>query len=107
VAIEWADLVEKYGTTRFYEDGSVEIKIDRANVTSEGMLLKTVRNEACHVATHDVVVETGQDPHGCVGDVHKCRSTTWPTELFDLCSNPAIKSLSTNTTAKGSAAWWC
>jgi predicted SprT family Zn-dependent metalloprotease len=42
----------------------VEIKIDRASVTSEEQLAKTMQHEMCHVYTRAVVVETGQDEHG-------------------------------------------
>jgi predicted SprT family Zn-dependent metalloprotease len=48
----------------FYPDGTTEIEIDGASVTSEEQLLETMRHEACHVETHAVVEATGQDWHG-------------------------------------------
>jgi hypothetical protein len=62
--VEWSVLPDKYGTTTFYSDGTVEIEIDRVSVTSEEQLMKTMEHEACNVYTRAVVVETGQDAHG-------------------------------------------
>jgi len=54
VSVQWAELPEDYGKTTFYMDGSSEIQIDRASVTSEKMLRETMRHETCHVATRGV-----------------------------------------------------
>jgi predicted SprT family Zn-dependent metalloprotease len=64
VLVKWSDLPDDYGVTIFYPDGTAEIEIDRASVTSEKQLLETMRHEACHVQTHADVQETGQDWHG-------------------------------------------
>lgn len=64
VLVKWSDLVDVYGVAIFYPDGTAEIEIDRASVTSEKQLLETMRHEACHVMTHAVVEATGQDWHG-------------------------------------------
>ena len=61
VVVEWGS--PKDGETQF-SDGSTVIEIDRASVTSEKQLVKTVQHEACHVYTRTVVEETGQDAHG-------------------------------------------
>ena len=62
--VQWSDLLDDYGVAIFYPDGTAEIEIDRASVTSEEQLMETMRHEACHVDTHSVVEETGQDWHG-------------------------------------------
>jgi len=62
--VRWSYLEDKYGEVHFYADGSNVIEIDRASVTSEKQLLKTIRHESCHVETHTIVEETGQDVHG-------------------------------------------
>ena len=64
VSVKWSDLPDDYGVTIFYRDGTAEIEIDRASVTSEEQLLETMRHESCHVMTHTVVEETRQDWHG-------------------------------------------
>ena len=64
VSVKWSDLPNDYGVTIFYPDGTAEIEIDRASVTSEQQLMKTMRHEACHVETHAVAEATGQDWHG-------------------------------------------
>jgi len=64
VSVKWSDLPDDYGVTIFSPDGTAEIEIDRASVTSEKQLLETMRHEACHVETHAVVEATGQDWHG-------------------------------------------
>ncbi len=64
VAVKWAELPDDYGVVIFYPDGTTEIEIDRASVTSEEQLLETMRHEACHVQTHALVEATGQDFHG-------------------------------------------
>lgn len=46
---EWADLDDTYGQTQLYSDGSAEIHMDRASVTSERQLRETMQHEACHV----------------------------------------------------------
>jgi predicted SprT family Zn-dependent metalloprotease len=51
VRVTWADLDgERYGTTRFYEDGSAAIEVDKGSVLSEGMLREVVEHETCHIA---------------------------------------------------------
>jgi hypothetical protein len=62
--VEWWELPEDYGDTRFYSDGRVEIRIDRDSVTDEEQLTETMRHEMCHVATHEEVVRLHQDDHG-------------------------------------------
>ncbi len=62
--VEWAELPDDYGKTRFYSDGRVEIGIDRDSVTDEEQLTETMQHEMCHVATHDEVVRLHQDDHG-------------------------------------------
>jgi len=47
-----------------FDDGKSAIRIDVEKVRSEEHLLGVPRHEMCHVATHDVVRQTGQDPHG-------------------------------------------
>jgi hypothetical protein len=64
VSVKWAELPDDYGVAIFYPNGTVEIEIDRASVTSEEQLLETMRHESCHVMTHAVVEETRQDWHG-------------------------------------------
>ena len=64
VSVNWAELPDDYGVAIFYPDGTMEIEIDRASVTSEEQLLETIRHESCHVMTHVVVEETRQDWHG-------------------------------------------
>jgi predicted SprT family Zn-dependent metalloprotease len=64
VSVKWSDLANDYGVTLFYPDGTAEIEIDRASVTSEQQLMATMRHEACHVETHAIVEATGRDWHG-------------------------------------------
>jgi predicted SprT family Zn-dependent metalloprotease len=64
VLAKWSDLPGDYGATIFYADGTAEIEIDRASVTSEQQLIETMRHEACHVMTHGVIEETSQAWHG-------------------------------------------
>jgi predicted SprT family Zn-dependent metalloprotease len=64
VLVKWSDLLDDYGVAIFYPDGTAEIEIDRASVTSDQQLMETMRHEACHVMTHAVVEMTGQDWHG-------------------------------------------
>ncbi|MGB2665649.1 MAG: SprT-like domain-containing protein [Candidatus Acidiferrum sp.] len=64
VAVEWSELPDDYGKTTFYDDGRVEIGIDRESVTDDEQLTETMQHEMCHVATRDEVVKTGQDAHG-------------------------------------------
>ena len=63
VVVKWGSLKDANGETQFSE-GLKVIDIDRASVTSEEQLVKTVQHDACHVYTHAVVEETGQDAHG-------------------------------------------
>ena len=63
-SVKWSDLPDDYGVAIFYPDGTAEIEIDRASVTSEEQLLETMKHESCHVFTHKVVEETRQDWHG-------------------------------------------
>ena len=60
VSVKWGYLDDAYGRTYYDEE---EIVIDRASVTSEGMLRETMRHEACHVATRQAVID-GEDDHG-------------------------------------------
>jgi predicted SprT family Zn-dependent metalloprotease len=64
VSVKWSDLPNDYGMAIFYPDGTAEIEIDRASVTSEEQLLETMRHEACHVETHAVAEAIAQDWHG-------------------------------------------
>jgi predicted SprT family Zn-dependent metalloprotease len=64
VSVKWAELPDDYGVAIFYPDGTAEIEIDRASVTSEEQLLETMRHESCHLMTHAVVEDTRQDWHG-------------------------------------------
>jgi predicted SprT family Zn-dependent metalloprotease len=64
VAVEWSQLPDNYGETRFYDDGRVEIGIDRESVTDDEELRETMQHEMCHVATHDDVVPLHPDDHG-------------------------------------------
>jgi predicted SprT family Zn-dependent metalloprotease len=64
VSVKWSELPDDYGVTIFYPDGTAEIEIDRASVTSEQQLMETMRHEACHVDTHAVAEATRQDWHG-------------------------------------------
>ena len=51
------------GETSF-DDEKPAIRIDIVSVTTEKHLLRVMRHEMCHVATHDDVWKTGQDAHG-------------------------------------------
>jgi predicted SprT family Zn-dependent metalloprotease len=64
VPVVWGDLTGDYGVTLFYPDGSVKIVIDRQSVTSEHQLRETLSHESCHVLTHYLVQQAGQDAHG-------------------------------------------
>jgi len=65
VPVEWSEAGDdNYGVTHFYADGSAAIDIDWRTVTSETMLLETVRHESCHIYSINIVEETHQDVHG-------------------------------------------
>lgn len=65
VPVRWSDAGDdNYGLTHFYDDGTALIDIDPRNVTTEAMLLETVRHESCHIYSQAVVEETRQDVHG-------------------------------------------
>ena len=51
------------GETSF-DDAKPAIRIDIVRVKTEEHLLHVMQHEMCHVATHDDVRKTGQDPHG-------------------------------------------
>jgi predicted SprT family Zn-dependent metalloprotease len=63
VPVKWSTLKDAYGVTEF-DDGSVKISVDRVSVTSEAQLLQVIQHEACHVQTHRIVEQTGEDSHG-------------------------------------------
>ncbi len=64
VSIAWSDLPDEYGVTNFYSDGTATIGIDRASVTTEQQLRKTMRHEMCHVAVAADVERLLEDNHG-------------------------------------------
>ena len=55
VSVEWSDLTndEAYGMTRFYQDGTASIQIDRRTVTTEHQAREVLQHEACHVWVRD------------------------------------------------------
>jgi predicted SprT family Zn-dependent metalloprotease len=56
VSVEWGDLSgdDADGMTRFYNDGSATIEIDRT-LTTERQAREVLRHEACHVWVRDGV----------------------------------------------------
>ncbi len=67
VEVEWADLkTEKArGVTRFYDQGSVVVEIDRASNKNSRDVQVALGHEACHVATHAQIAQFS-DVHGPV-----------------------------------------
>ena len=66
VRVQWGNLaVEKArGLTRFYDNGSFLIEIDRKLNPSPGAAAFTLNHEACHVATHELLAQEAPDQHG-------------------------------------------
>ena len=62
VDIKFSDLTAERGVTRWMEDGSFIIDVDRASNPNERELRDTVQHEACHIATLPNI-EPGAD-HG-------------------------------------------
>ena len=66
VRVQWGNLaVEKArGLTRFYDNGSFLIEIDRRLNSSPDAAAFTLNHEACHVATHAAIAPELANEHG-------------------------------------------
>jgi predicted SprT family Zn-dependent metalloprotease len=62
--VQWAYLGKDYGTEQTFNDGSIEILIDRELVTSEEQLRAVIEHEICHA----YVDQQGGEPeeHGAM-----------------------------------------
>src|ERR1700674_4474950 len=65
VEVRWANLKSEdaRGITRFYDNGSFLIEIDRARNTTRRYARMVLRHEACHVSTYVQIEQEHSDLH--------------------------------------------